>query len=88
MLSGNFYSYNFSYVEIKLFRCYNSSSSSVICKDYDAITKYFSTLSFSFPFVNTYFDFTDYETQVKTFIDDSLFWEINPSIINKANIFV
>jgi len=38
--------------------------------------------------LNTYFDFNDYDEQVKIFIDDSLFWELDTNIINKVNLYV
>lgn len=33
-------------------------------------------MRFNFAFINSYFDFNDYEKQIKFFIDDSFFWEL------------
>jgi len=41
-----------------------------------------------FAFVNTLFDFNDYDAPIQRFIDDSLFWELEPDRIKKANFFV
>ena len=61
MLQGNFYSYNFTYVDIKLAKCVNSTKSPIICQDPATIDKFFDSLQFSVAFVNTYFDFNDYQ---------------------------
>lgn len=39
-------------------------------------------------FVNSYFDFNDYEEPVKRFIDDSLFFEIDPAAVKKLNFYI
>ncbi|CDW84258.1 UNKNOWN [Stylonychia lemnae] len=87
-LNGDFYSFNFTYIEIKLNRCFNRSSSPIICQDPQVIKDFFTPLQFSVPYVNTFFDFNDYDQQVKYFIDDSLFWELDTNIINKVNFYV
>jgi len=40
------------------------------------------------PFVNQYFDFSDFKSPVKPYIDDSLFWELDISTRNNANFFI
>lgn len=39
-------------------------------------------------FINNYFDFEEYENPIKSFIDDSLFWELDSRLIKKANFYV
>jgi hypothetical protein len=39
-------------------------------------------------FINSYFDFNDYEQPVKQYIDDSLFYEIEPNRLKKVNFYV
>ncbi len=65
----------------------NSSTFSGCASDAE-ITTYFDSKTFSIAFVNSYFDFEDYESPVKRYIDDSLFWEIDTKIIKKANFYV
>jgi hypothetical protein len=43
---------------------------------------------FNIAFVNTYFDFEDFESPVKPFIDDSLFWEIESTKVKKVNFYI
>jgi hypothetical protein len=74
-LQGQFYSNNFSYVEIRLFRCVNTTKSSN-CASNEAIDAYFLKKKFNVAFVNHFFDIKDFESPVKSFIDDSLFWHI------------
>lgn len=45
-------------------------------------------MKFSWAFVNSYFDFNDYNQQIKYFIDDSLFWEIESQKSKKCNFYV
>ncbi|CDW89821.1 UNKNOWN [Stylonychia lemnae] len=86
---GNFYQQNFEYVEIKLWKCLNSSSP-VVCQDKQKIDEYFERESFNFAFINTYFDFNDYDSKdvIKKFIDDSFFLELEAQKIKKSNIYI
>ncbi len=60
-LSGDFYSDFFSYTEIRLQMCVNSTSTpSVICKSEQEIADYFKFNTVSLAVVNSYFDFTDF----------------------------
>ncbi len=60
-------------MEIKLLKCASNGGKNK-CKNQTEIDKFFEPLKFSFAFINQYFDFSDYEDPVKTFIDDSLFF--------------
>jgi hypothetical protein len=42
----------------------------------------------SIAFVNSYFDFSDYDLPVKQFIDDSVFFELESKRQKKANFLV
>ena len=57
---GNFYNYNFTYLEIRFMKCVNSSKSNISCEDDDVIDNFVDGAKFSFAFVNTYFDFNDF----------------------------
>lgn len=86
-LQGDFYSDTFKYLEIRLFKCRNMTTKQD-CKDSDAINKFFEDLDFSVAFVNSYFDFTDYDNPIKYFIDDSLFLQMESQRQKRANMYV
>lgn len=91
---GNYYQQKFEYLEIKLWKCINNtngtSNSGAKCKDKATIDAYFEKETFNFAFVNNFFDLTDFEDgkQIKPFIDDSLFFELEASKIKKANFYI
>lgn len=85
--AGDYYSENFEYLEIKVWKCMNSSTYNG-CQNNTAIDNFFTGQSLSFAFVNTYFDFNDYVTPIKYFIDDSLFWDLEGERIKYTNFYV
>ncbi len=86
-LQGDFYSRYFKYIELRLYKCINSTSFNS-CASNEEISDYFKIRKFSVAFVNSYFDFNDFENPIKTFIDDSLFWDIDTRVIKLANLYV
>jgi hypothetical protein len=79
------------YLEVKLWKCHNESSEKppgVICKDRNAINNYFKNETFSFAFVNSMFAQDSYDKPIQYFIDDQLFFELDPNLSKKANFFV
>lgn len=68
-LQGDYYSRDFKYLEIKLFKC-NPNLPTSNCSNTSTINSFFENLDFSVAFVNSYFDFSDYEQPIKQFIDD------------------
>jgi len=42
----------------------------------------------SLVFVNTFFDFKDFESPVKKFIDDSIYFELDPTEQKLGNIYL
>ena len=64
-MQGNFYKSEMLYVEIKLWKCLNSTKAGTIyqnytCKDKATIDSYFENETFSFAFINSVFAFDDY----------------------------
>ena len=87
-MHGDFYSDSFKYLEIRLFKCRNITNKND-CLDSDSIDKFFDEdLDFSVAFVNSYFDFTDYDDPIKYFIDDSLFFQMESQRQKRANLYV
>lgn len=81
-LQGDFYSQKFKYLNLKLNRC------KLNCKNASEIDKYLNSLTLSVAFVNRYFDYDDFESPVKTYIDDSLFFTLEKDRVKKANLYV
>ncbi|CDW87303.1 UNKNOWN [Stylonychia lemnae] len=95
--SGNYYQRTFEYVEIKLWKCQNQSSPNainnnqkVVCQDKKIIDQFFDNDTFSFAYVNTFFDQNNFneEKQFKKFVDDSLFFHLESQRIKKANFYI
>lgn len=63
-LTGNFYSKNFTYVQVKFNKCKEN------CASQEEIKAFLDPLKFNVAFVNSYFDFSDYSNPIKSFIDD------------------
>jgi hypothetical protein len=58
-LRGDFYSESFSYLEIRLQKCTNTTTFQE-CKSDDEIDLYFKHNTVSLAIINSYFDYTDY----------------------------
>lgn len=82
-LQGDFYSEIFSYFTIRLQKCIEDG-----CQPPDVVDAYFNTLQFNVAFVNNYFDYTDYNEPIKSYIDDSLFFDLESARIKNANFYV
>jgi hypothetical protein len=71
------------YLELKLWVCRNDSvikPRGTVCKDKNAIDKYFRNETFSFAFVNSMFAQDSYDKPIKYFIDDQVFFELDPNL--------
>ena len=86
-MQGNYYSDVYNYLEIKLWKCQNSSSSAK-CQNQTAIDNYINNQTLSFAFVNSLFDSTNFGNPVEFFIDDSLFFNLDASKSKYANFYV
>ncbi|CDW71369.1 UNKNOWN [Stylonychia lemnae] len=87
-LEGNFYSSKFSYIEIKLQKCQNSLNSKIVCKNQSQIDDFFEREKFNVALVNSIIDFNDYDQTKKSFIDDSIFWDIESDKYKKSNMYI
>lgn len=75
---GNFYRAEMKYMEIKLWKCRNTTKTgdglpklySAVCKDPDYIDNYLRKEVFNFAFVNNMFALDNYDSPVQNFIDD------------------
>ncbi|TNV82700.1 hypothetical protein FGO68_gene10121 [Halteria grandinella] len=86
-LQGNFYRSEMKYVEIQLKKCRNGTKG-ISCKSRQVIDDYFRNEKFNFAFTNTMFVLDNYQDTIQTFIDDQLFFQIDPNVCKKANFFV
>jgi hypothetical protein len=70
---GNFYNAKMSYLELKMYKCSNTSGElppGVRCKTQAEIDQHFDREVFSFAFVNSMFQEDNYEEPIQYFIDD------------------
>ena len=100
-LQGDFYSEFFTYLEIRLLKCMNTSvEGSIKCKSEAEIDKFFQGETFSLALTNSYFDYLDYTPKsddinvytqngfLKQYIDDRFFFDIELNRSKKANILL
>jgi hypothetical protein len=99
-LQGDFYSSEFRYMTLRLFKCQNTTKSQG-CKSQQAIDAFFTNTKLSVPMVNSYFDFSDYTVRpmdkleavetigsIKQFIDDRYFFQIEPNKQKMSNVYL
>ena len=78
-----------TYVEVKLFKCQNGSNpANVTCQNPLVIDNFIASQTFSFAFVNAIFSQESYPNPVAPFIDDELFFALDPTRSKTANILV
>lgn len=83
------------YLELKLWKCQNSTNNNtigvkagVICKDQKTIDEMIGNQTFNFAFINTMFAQDNFEEPLQPFIDDQLFFEVDPKLSKKANFYI
>ena len=62
-IQGDFYSEFFSYLEIRLFKCSNSTSYAR-CKSENEINNFLLGEKFSLALINSYFDYIDFTPRI------------------------
>ena len=98
-LQGDFYSEFFTYLEIRLVKCTNTTGQ-IKCKSDADIDRFFQGETFSLALTNSYFDYLDYTPKsedvnvytqngiLKQYIDDRFFFDIDSYRSKKANILL
>ena len=81
-ISGNYLADNYQYVSIVVRRCAGTG-----CKPSALIDAYLSTIVFSVAVLNSYMDFNDFSTPVKTFLDDRNAFTIVPSFTKYVKLY-
>lgn len=66
----------------------NSSSNNYSCKPLDEIDVWMSQNKISLAFINNYFDFKKFGNEIQSYIDDSIFFELEKSTRKMINIYV
>lgn len=66
-VGGVFYSPEYDYVEIKVAKCKNSTTSNITCQSASAIDSAILG-SFNVIFISRYFDINDYDVPIKSYI--------------------
>ena len=94
-LQGDYYSDNYEYLEIKMWKCQNNSkntastnNASIVCKSQATIDNWVNSQTLSFAFINSVFLIDQYFPTIKSYVDDSLFFELNADLTKKADFYV
>lgn len=83
-IGGVYYSSEYDYIEIKIAKCKNSSSSPIICQPSATIDSAILG-SFNVVFISRYFEINDYDNPVKSYISQ-YFYNIVPSLKKKSDV--
>ncbi|CAI2372806.1 unnamed protein product [Moneuplotes crassus] len=86
-LQGNVLSDAYQYFEINFNRCDNATSS-VTCLTTAQIDQKVQELEVGIYVVNSYFDFDDYNSPIKTYIDDRFFYYLVPGNTVTSNVYI
>lgn len=94
-VQGNFYRNDMLYLELKLWKCQNSTNGNkvgvtpgVTCANQTTIDNYFRKQTFNFAFINNQFVIDDFVSPVHPYIDDQVFFEIDPTVSKRANFYI
>eukprot|EP00347_Sterkiella_histriomuscorum_P022098 403331687 len=91
-MKGTLYGKNAQFLEIRVQPCIDPSTinnvNSTICATFEEQTKWWSGVNLLVYPVNTYFDFNDLDSSVKYFIDDTIFFPIQPTLGKQSFIYV
>ena len=87
-IAASYYASRYDYIQLKVFRCINSTSSSVVCKSTKEIDDAAKVSTLRFPITNTYFDFNNYNEPISHFIDDGFYWDLFPGFRKKTDLLV
>ncbi|CAI2382433.1 unnamed protein product [Moneuplotes crassus] len=80
IVQGNSLSTDFIYLEFNIVKCTEACPADLEDK--------ISRLRVEIPFVNTYFDFDDYTSPVKTYIDGRLVVDMLPGYVKRDDVFI
>ncbi|CAI2374574.1 unnamed protein product [Moneuplotes crassus] len=86
-MQGNVLSDAYQYFEVNINRCDNATSS-VTCFSSILINQQIEELEIGVYVVNSYFDFDDYNSPIKTYIDDRFFYYVVPDRTLTSNVYV
>ena len=63
-ISASYYATRYDYIQLKIFRCVNSTTSNVIWKTTQEIENVIRASTLEVPVTNTYFDFNNYMSKI------------------------
>lgn len=79
----------FTFFQLDFARCTNSSTpNSTVCKSLDDIEQWMSTNKVTLAFINQYFDFQSYGDEIKPYVDDSVFFELEKATKKSINVYL
>eukprot|EP00347_Sterkiella_histriomuscorum_P003431 403364318 len=75
-------------IDVQLIPCSNATTSKVVCATPKQQEAYFNNVDFQFRFVNQFFDFNDFQSPVKQYIEDKFFIPIDTTRQKSMTILV
>ena len=87
-LLGNNYSDNFTYFEISFSRWVGQDSKGNDCQSDADINAALDKASLAMAVVNTYYDFDDYNSPVKTYFDDQFYYDFVSGFEKETDVYV
>lgn len=87
-LIGDYYAKTFTYFQLIFERCQNSSSTNAVkCKSLPEIENWMTKNKVTIAFKNNYFDYKAFSNEIRTFIDDSVFCNLQKGMRKMVNIY-
>jgi len=77
-VGGSYAAPKFDYLDIKFYKCKNSTDNGNHCKTDAEIDSKIASSTLQMRFVNKYVDFSDYSHPIKPYIEEEFFWELVP----------
>ena len=87
-LQGNNFADNLSYFELIFTKWSGTDSKGNACQSDSAINTALDSSSLAIAMVNTYYDFDDYNSPVKTYLDDRFYYDFIGGYYKEADIYI
>ena len=85
---GNKFSDSLTYFELKFRRCSGTDSKGNVCKSDSVIDTELNKATLAIAAVNTYYDFEDYNSPIKTYLDDRFYYDFLAGYNKENTIYI
>ena len=88
-LRGNVYAQTHEYVQLNIYKWNNATKpANVTCQSDSDIDNSISDVSLDIALANSYFDFDDYDSPIKTYLDDRYKFPLTPDFRKSVTVYV